>query len=776
MLARKLRDLAHGEDGAALVTTLAMFFFMFVTVAALYSFGAAVRERIQLQNACDAAAYSAAVVQADTLSRIATLNRQMAWTYVQMTRRQLDYIIMKLLDRACAHFESDADEAEDYAHSGILTCGHHKGFLGGWYIGASTLPSTARQMQINGLSGAFLPSIPVLGHKFNLGGTATPTEIRVVINEAGIGNAADILASGDPVGVSGLSQGLVPSVAAVVSEFTWASADPLDADTLASDLKTLASISRIGAACASSDKSYLGGQVTLYLNQLRTQILSDRLSVATLNLAERKLAREMPKKIATTVLEVLKANLPEKERGDILYRVIQEEHPLAFETLNIEDPTGMLEPGYFGNLHNNHNDERRFLDWAGYGRSDKVCKIYRKTRSPIDLDALTAGGTDQWFVRGNGEQRTEGMIGFQRCYKHWDEFMDDAPHNPYVPSCFNTEHLHESPQTVGLYCEWQWWADMWTCPYVWFLPPTRIHIPLMTWGLFNSNCNFTDGEGMDLMAVVTAKLDWLAHLGDVFSFFGSAVGGVGSCKNQDDDGKIADQPEQKKNCSMKDYGDGCVRALEIPPNSARFPTPFTQYERIYGDDKHLYNDAYVGECAKPLVLRQSYFGRNGTIAVGVARKTRNPWLKVMFDVGGLYSIFTPKVKWNWAFAAAKAGYRDPDAEADANDRRYRIAWDLSHTDSGSSGKKYWNLVQDDWDAVMVPVRQAQSMAAGAEGFGAWIGFGKGFLADWVKKGWRDLNGKDCDTSEWEKVAPPDLIAGDGGAELDWKGLLDEMYH
>ena len=92
VLRGKILQLGRDDDGVALVTTLSIFMFMYLVCMGVYAIGTAVKTRIHLQNACDAAAYSAAVVQADTLSRIATINRAMSWTYAQMVRRQMDYI------------------------------------------------------------------------------------------------------------------------------------------------------------------------------------------------------------------------------------------------------------------------------------------------------------------------------------------------------------------------------------------------------------------------------------------------------------------------------------------------------------------------------------------------------------------------------------------------------------------------------------------------------------------------------------------------------------
>jgi len=104
---RRALDLLRRDDGAAMVTTLAMFLLMYLACVGVYAVSTAVRERVHLQNAADAAAYSAAVVQADTMSRVSTVNRAMAWTYEQMTRRQLDYIVHRWLDHTLEHFEQD---------------------------------------------------------------------------------------------------------------------------------------------------------------------------------------------------------------------------------------------------------------------------------------------------------------------------------------------------------------------------------------------------------------------------------------------------------------------------------------------------------------------------------------------------------------------------------------------------------------------------------------------------------------------------------------------
>lgn len=97
ILRQKIIKLVRGDDGVALVVTLALFMFLYVSCAGVYTVGRAVKDRIILQNAVDAAAYSAAVVQADYLSRIATINKAMAWNYVQFLKSQRKWIALRLM-------------------------------------------------------------------------------------------------------------------------------------------------------------------------------------------------------------------------------------------------------------------------------------------------------------------------------------------------------------------------------------------------------------------------------------------------------------------------------------------------------------------------------------------------------------------------------------------------------------------------------------------------------------------------------------------------------
>jgi len=89
----KLKQLIYDDSGIAMAYTVLVFLFFFLLCASVAAMTENIRQKMELQNACDAAVYSGAVVQADMLSRIAVLNRALSWTYFQTSRRHMDYIV-----------------------------------------------------------------------------------------------------------------------------------------------------------------------------------------------------------------------------------------------------------------------------------------------------------------------------------------------------------------------------------------------------------------------------------------------------------------------------------------------------------------------------------------------------------------------------------------------------------------------------------------------------------------------------------------------------------
>lgn len=101
------KRLVREESGVAVVFTLCSFLFLYACCASVWFVGENVRRKVELQDACDAAAYSASVVQADGLSRMATVNRAMSWCYVQMTKMQMDYVTLRWLELTKERFDHD---------------------------------------------------------------------------------------------------------------------------------------------------------------------------------------------------------------------------------------------------------------------------------------------------------------------------------------------------------------------------------------------------------------------------------------------------------------------------------------------------------------------------------------------------------------------------------------------------------------------------------------------------------------------------------------------
>jgi len=95
------------ESGVVLALTVIVFLTLFMMACSVFAVGETIRQRIELQNAADAAAYSAAIVQADCVSRVAAVNRAMSWTYVQMVRQEMDYIVDKWLYQTLEDWKRD---------------------------------------------------------------------------------------------------------------------------------------------------------------------------------------------------------------------------------------------------------------------------------------------------------------------------------------------------------------------------------------------------------------------------------------------------------------------------------------------------------------------------------------------------------------------------------------------------------------------------------------------------------------------------------------------
>lgn len=151
-LKRMMKRDTASRRGAALVLPLATFMVMYVAALGLYVCGMTVIRSRELADAADAASYAAAQVQAETLSRIATLNKALAWTYVQLSRRQMDWMAWKWLKHVSEHYMQDRESARLFANP--LACPMHNRIKGaGWDIsGIRFNRQTAPEMRVDSIS------------------------------------------------------------------------------------------------------------------------------------------------------------------------------------------------------------------------------------------------------------------------------------------------------------------------------------------------------------------------------------------------------------------------------------------------------------------------------------------------------------------------------------------------------------------------------------------------------------------------------------------------
>jgi len=382
----------HDERGYAVMATLAIFLFLFVLCAAVYAVGETIHERIKIQNACDAAAYSAAAVQADGLSRMACVNRAMSWTYVQMSNRQMDYITYRWLWLTCKRFGEDRDNAKGYADQMILVADRELGFF------------AILEAAISGILDSLLKSFGVELHCDT--GDHHPSQTNGHpwwAGQAGRGSQKNII-----------SLNKFPAVPNVTTH-----------DNLKSVRTTLGRIFDIGGSDGSAS---LLGKLIDY----------DKINIAQMNKALPRINYEMTRSMRETAENVLKASLvdsrlaPQDSLSDYYITITT---PYARNPyLADESSTNMSMSigSYFSPLRNTEPDERRFLQFQN-GVKDLGAKPLSALFPTFGFgNSSTAFGLDQWFMRGKGVYdgedsdmptgtvRDEGTLGIQRVYKDTD--------------------------------------------------------------------------------------------------------------------------------------------------------------------------------------------------------------------------------------------------------------------------------------------------------------------------------------------------------------------
>ena len=805
---RRFLDLGREERGAVLVITLAMFFLMYLGCMGVYAISMAVKDRIQLQNAADAAAYSAAVVQADTLSRIATINRAMAWTYVDMTRLQMDYIVRRWLDHTCLHYDQDYNGAnghdglKEYNKNSILyklhvkasplgpnePCEVHKSFGVGYYIGADEVSPLMIHLNGRGANKYTMPkgAKGVKLPQISSGHTELESYVKLKIAEAD----ANYLIKYGRNAISEMST--IAKDVLDISEITYkclkmSNASAMTRTVLLDNLSQAQNI----------DVSFSGDVSDL----MKARITMNKLAIIKMNVCERYLALQLPNKVETCVQNVLKANLEGTQLDlstDQISYMVSQYKALGTELLNGLPFSLFGDCGYLHDILNNTAYEEKFLSFANH----------------TDIYETFDTGINQWFVRGNGSRRTEGEFGIQRCYKHmtksWiasessKEPLSDyhATHNPLEPTCWNTKKLEDAENSCALFSEWIWWTDTWYCFRIWVpIPPGYITIHLNVphyKEIWPSRASCPHNSKPGLLGLKSGELtmpDWSSYfnVGSLISAAKSACikkkkwrpprfrshdytsnidFGLGALVR-----RLASLDNLLGNYEpIERYHDGCFVWPDLLSHRASI-CKFTGYSRLYADDPHIYNSTYVGVKAYPLLLDQRYFDRYGTISVGIRQKNRNIFLRIFDKIDGVFKAFNQDWDernpdtYTFVFSSAKAGWRNKwssQAQDDYSSRNYRIDWDPFD--------QSWNLCQSDWDAVFVPVPRAYSAAQSL----FWKDGDDDMLDEWVFDGnWVAMDGSPTSVNaKWTEISAPRGVLSGGGHEgiLDWEGVSHVMFH
>ena len=86
----RLRSLPGDESGQSALFAIVTLLLLMIVIAYAYNVGITVSRRVRLQNAADAAAYSAAVAEANGLSAIAWLNSCQTYMHAKLQEQMLD--------------------------------------------------------------------------------------------------------------------------------------------------------------------------------------------------------------------------------------------------------------------------------------------------------------------------------------------------------------------------------------------------------------------------------------------------------------------------------------------------------------------------------------------------------------------------------------------------------------------------------------------------------------------------------------------------------------
>jgi len=402
------------DEGFVVMSTLAIFLFIFILCAFVYAVGETIHQRIRMQNACDAAAYSAAVVQADGLSRMAVVNRAMAWSYVQMTNRQMDYVTYRWLKLTCKRFGEDLANAEEYNDNLVLAVDKE---LGWWAL---------LEAAVSGVI-SYLLDLDCSGY---LGGDV----VAVEHGEEGHGWWCGLEVDNRTGHIIRLNH---PKNQKITDQLITSGVE-----TLTDKLTTYENIKKVLSLFSFLDE---GNNAAGWGERLGKLIDYDKSNIESLNGALARINNQMTVSMKMTAESVLKSMLrdPRVDPSDALKDYYISIHiPEGRNPYENTEEKSAAPKSFFSPLHNTEAEEMLFLNMPNADATSKSLIDHFPILGPNGL----ACGLDQWFIRGKGLYsdgkdhsaepaskkpsftksskfhqativRDEGMLGIQRVYK-----------------------------------------------------------------------------------------------------------------------------------------------------------------------------------------------------------------------------------------------------------------------------------------------------------------------------------------------------------------------
>lgn len=666
MLADEFLRLRREESGVALMLTLSVFLLLYVVCAGVYSIGETVRQKIELQNACDSAAYSAAVAEADGLSRMAMINRAMSWTYVLCTNMQIDYITYRWLTLVRDRFNYDKEMCRR-------------------------------------------------GNAATFGGAVQPYKTMVTLS---LGEMIEVPCSANPNLRNKQEKiGWFCGIAGVDEDSVRLNHNPFKSDDTAEPI-TLSTINDI------LDKTSGMAQYPDFIKQLKEMIVYYNVALFT---AAAKMQEAVTETAMITLMENLPRNTQgeiDMDLGkDFLGHVMSPVFALDpyeeggrgcfSELYNTELGEriflSMADNEVYDNLAQYFGSSGDDVRLAGgldqwFVRSTEAESSADQREVPKTVSSISSPGICR--VYKNANRSDEVMLG--SCYRdHHHGFENDS-----LPSCINThgncpEQCEMIADSVASYAEYEWSSGRYTCNcthvHHWqytVCPPGRYQVHDFHFHKCQSSflnhcdnprsgghqCPIAPGisharseyyscwaNGKHLTIPFFDSIEWtpswLNLLGGIPLDCGGNIGfgsaGFGINVFSEFLGKVMPIGGDTANFL-------CEKDWKLTEKIVGYSNKYRPngFARIYGDDNEIYDpEIYCGAVAKPWVLNESFYRDGGTITVGFARKQRNPWAfllnaidKVIGDdrtrEDGIYSAFNPVENgYIVAFSSARAAHR-----------------------------------------------------------------------------------------------------------------------